>query len=117
MEKRFGAGPESAGLGQIVSQRGGRRPPRLAVCACVTFLAIGAVAPDALMVRVLAAATSGGVYTAVTPTRLLDTRNFAPFLAEHNADVPFCFNDPNPGCTDLGPGQSLDLQVVGRARM
>ena len=24
-------------------------------------------------------------------------------------------NDPNPGCTDLGPGQSLDLQVVGRA--
>jgi len=61
---------------------------------------------------VSAAVTSGGVYTATQPSRIADTRNFEPFLAEHNKDVPFCFNNPNPDCTDLNAGQSMDVQVT-----
>ena len=63
-----------------------------------------AMAPAALALAVLAVA-SGGVYTATQPSRILDTRNYAPFTR-----IGTC--TPSP-CSTLGAGQSLDLQVTG----
>ena len=70
----------------------------------VVALAMSVVA---LSIPASAIVSSGGVYTATLPTRILDTRNYSPFTR-----LGTCFP---AGCVTLGPGQSIDVQVTGDA--